>query len=74
MDIWVLETIHCAIRYDTAEGHVVVAETEEEARRIAADNCGDEGRQEWLSEERSTCVKVDTRSGSRLILRSFNAG
>jgi hypothetical protein len=72
MDIYLLERIG-GTDYDEAAGFVVVAESPDEARRLAAEQYGDEGSDTWLAPSRSTCKVIDsTRQG--VVLRDFRAG
>ena len=40
--------------YDMSFGFVVRAQTEDEARKMAAEKCGDEGRAAWIGRNHST--------------------
>lgn len=60
--------------YDTYSGHVVIAQSEELARKLCPNGC--EGQDVWLNPKRSTCVELvanDHNSG-RVILSSYHAG
>ncbi len=71
--------------YDKAFSHVVRAETEEEARKIAHENAGDENRGEfmcketskskaaWKDQKYSTCVELSADGEHGLILTDFHA-
>lgn len=59
--------------YDMANGFVVMAENEYNARRLASLECGDEGEDAWLLAEHSYCEEV-TGNDEQIILRSFHAG
>lgn len=71
--------------YDKAFGHVVRAETEEEAREIAHNNAGDENRGEFLGEKisktespwkdskYSTCIELVHEGESGLIITDFHS-
>lgn len=64
--------------YDEARGFVVAAESFGAARKIAANNAGDEGPLTWFDPNQATCDKLGTdltpNPVSRVILRDFNAG
>jgi hypothetical protein len=56
-------------------GAVVRAESEEQARRIAAERLpGDQPGDEFLRPDRSTCVPVEAEGEAGVVLSSFNAG
>lgn len=57
--------------YDKAFGFIILAKSEDEARKIASENCGDEGPDAWLSNNYSSCNVLDSHGSSRLILRDF---
>ena len=60
--------------YDKAFGFIVRAETETDARRIAAENHGDEGKYAWLEAEQSTCSELTAEgTAAEVILRDFAA-
>lgn len=63
-----------AVGYDEQQGCVVRATSEEDARRIAAANKGDEGDEVWLDPSLTTCEVVSGRGPRGLILRAYNAG
>ena len=63
--------------HDEACGFVVIAKDAREARRVASDDCGDEGPDLWLKARRSTCLELTPRSTggrSEVVLRDYNAG
>ena len=57
---------------DYAVRFVIRAKGAREARKIAADNCGDEGKEAWLNTRYSLCVPLrsDAKT-SRLICRDY---
>jgi hypothetical protein len=57
--------------YDKAFGHVVRAEDETDARRLAAKKNGDEGRDAWLNRNKSTCIELTTDGGAENIMTDF---
>jgi len=65
--------------YDAYFGHVVRAETEEEAREFCL--CGDEGVygaepgcNPWLDSTKTTCQELTQNGASGVVLSDFNAG
>lgn len=72
MKAWELHMIDRA-DWDCADAFVVVAETEDRARAIAAEQAGDEGAETWINSSLSACVELDA-SEERIVVRSFNAG
>ena len=61
--------------YDIADGFVIAAESHHQARKIAAQHCGDEGPGTWLDPKMSTCVVINpNRCSEGVILRDFHAG
>jgi len=57
--------------YDKAFGFVVCADSDENARWIAAGDCGDEGREAWLDPIKSTCKELKPSKTAGLIMRDF---
>ena len=57
--------------YDKAFGFVVRAETEEKARELASDRCGDEGRHAWLNSEYSTCIQLQEEGEEEVIIYEY---
>jgi hypothetical protein len=62
-----------ACGYDEYDAKVVRASNEGEARRIANEHVGDEGRI-WTNKDLVTCERIEPRGTSDVILASFNAG
>jgi hypothetical protein len=60
--------------YDCAHGFVVRAPDEEQARRLAARECGDEGPRFWIAQRHTKCVELLPEGDAKVILRDFNAG
>lgn len=58
-------------RYDTMDCIIVRAVSEQEARNIAADNCGDEGKSVWLDKTLTSCTEITGEGQSGVVLRSF---
>lgn len=77
MKLWLLRPINGAKEwkswYDKAFGHVVRAEDETEARELAASERGDEGRNAWLDNKKSTCVELSVDGKEEHIIRDFAA-
>ena len=74
---WLLEGTEAgwsSLDYDCAEGFVVQARSELEARGLAANEAGDEGHQFWLDYTKSSCIVLSTNGEAHVILRSFRAG
>lgn len=57
--------------YDKAFGFVVRAETEGEARAFAAADCGDEGRDAWMSYSRSSCEELSQEGDAGVIVQDY---
>jgi hypothetical protein len=66
------------IRYDECDAFVVQANGPKQARTLASERAGDEGRVVWINPSYSTCKVLGwaTRATAEaaVILRSFNAG
>jgi hypothetical protein len=67
--------------HDEADAFIIVASSANGARKLAADHCGDEGREPWLSRCDSVVAIVGHATGvydrlkdPTIVLRSFNAG
>ncbi len=61
-----------SVDYDSYSGHVVIANTEDEARKICP--YANEGNI-WVDKKGSTCVELGkTNNKAGLILSSFHAG
>jgi hypothetical protein len=58
--------------YDKAYGFVVAARDEEQARKIASEQSGDEGAGAWLDKKASTCKELKPRK-AEVIIRDFAA-
>jgi hypothetical protein len=58
--------------YDTNFGFVIAAETEEQARNIAAQEAGRELADAWLNPERSVCQELIAPEEPQIILRDFH--
>lgn len=75
MKLWLLNRTD-NIGYDEYAGYVIAAETENEARLIAAVNHADEGSEVWEGQLTCTaeCIADATNREAGIILESFNAG
>jgi hypothetical protein len=72
--------------WDSADGFVVRAESEEEARKIAGENAGleewdfeknepvDRGPEFWGDPKMTTCVRVGNEGERGVVLESYRAG
>ena len=61
--------------YDSNQGFVIIAEDEQEARKMAQNNICDEerfSRDFWLNNEFSTCKELEFKKG--IVLTDFHAG
>lgn len=61
-------------RYDMNYGFVVRAETESQARDLAAKKAGDETPIAWLGAEFSTCIELLPDGQPEIVLYDFHAG
>ena len=57
--------------YGKAFGFVVRAETEEEARKLASEDCGEEGKEAWVSGKYSGCMALRIEGKAKIIIRDF---
>lgn len=74
MPIWLLERFR-TIGYDEVEAMVIVAPSPYQARTLASQNSGDEGKDIWLDTHTVSCHLVkDKPKELRLVLKAFNAG
>lgn len=64
------------VGYDEVRSFVIVAASEDEARRMAADEAGDEGHYTWVDDRLTSCVSIGTAYDEvrSIVVRSFNAG
>lgn len=63
--------------WDVANGFVIRAPNEMDARRLAAEQAGDERAEFWLNPNESTCVDIleqPYNGQPEVLLRSFRAG
>jgi hypothetical protein len=73
MKLWLLERTD-AIGWDEFNSFVVRAETEDDARGVAAINAGDEGPGIWRDPITATCVLLHRFGEAGVVLGSFCAG
>lgn len=73
MRLWIL-SVRDVVGYDSYDAFVIRAETEDNARRMAASRAADEGEYTWLESDNSKCVSLSAEGEERIILGSFNAG
>lgn len=59
--------------YDKAVGFVVRASSESQARRLAAEQCGDEGDAVWLDPSQTSCEVIDKTGPAEILCRDYNA-
>lgn len=78
MRLWVIRWIaghkKWAGVYDMSYGHVVRAETESAARKLASRCFGDEGREVWLDPTATTCEELLADGEPTVILTDFLSG
>lgn len=74
--LWLLRRVNKpgAPIYDCADGFVVRAPSEPDARGLAAQSAGDEGADVWLSAEFSACHELQRAGDPEVVLHDFNAG
>ena len=72
MKIYLLERVDGA-DYDEYDAKVIRAKNEKQAREIANERTGDEGKI-WVDEKEVTCVVVPAAGEAEEILGSFKAG
>ena len=62
--------------YDVAEGMLVAAKTEAQARELAKSSAGDEGIATWANPQASTCEEIAKRTHklAGVLLVDFAAG
>lgn len=74
MNIYAIKRPFDEVNYDEQAGVVVVAQTEQAAREIAAMRPGDEGTKAWLNPTESECSLIGQSDlGPFLVLRDFRA-
>ena len=77
MKLWLLRPIEeisdWVPWYDKAFGHVVRAEDETDARKLAATEAGSEGEDAWLNSKKSTCVELRADGEAEYIIQDVAA-
>jgi hypothetical protein len=72
MKFWLLRPIPNASKafdqWDTVQGFVIRAKTEQEARLIANNSHGDEGEMAWLDDTITLCRALSTVGKAEIIL------
>lgn len=78
MKLWLLKRAETeVVGWDETRGVVVAAETEFDARELAATAAtrgGDERSDAWRSITRTTCVELVPGDVARVVIVDFNAG
>ncbi len=75
MKLYLLSTVEI-VGYDCFGSHMIVAKSEESARKLAAEIADDEDVDTWLNSQLSTCnrIKVNKLDAEEILISSFNAG
>jgi len=60
--------------WDCANGFVVRASTEDEARLLASTKAGDEGDDAWLNPKFTSCEPLNNDGETEIVLRDFLVG
>lgn len=63
--------------YDEVSAFVIIAASQDEARRMASDDAGDEGAYTWVDPADSSCEVLGTALPEAVpgpVVRSFHAG
>lgn len=61
-------------KWDVCEGFVIRASSPSQARKIAAENHGDEGSKTWLNSDCSTLHELKLEGNEGVILRDYCNG
>ena len=72
MKLWLLD-LGNKWDYDWVHGFVIRAETEAQARKLAASWAGDEGEAAWLRPENSTCEELLVQGDAEMLLRDVRS-
>lgn len=59
-------------KYDEHRAMAVVAQSEAQARELAAKGCHTEGPDEWLNPEKSSCETVNMGGEPRVVLVDYH--
>jgi hypothetical protein len=73
-DVGVIDGGKAPWGYDCSYAFIIRAETEEEARRFAAQQKGDEGEAVWLNPALTSCSELTADGEPGVILRDFLCG
>ena len=60
--------------WDEANGFIVRAMNEKEARELAASDCGSEGKEVWLDPKKTGCKVLQNVGETEIIMQDFCAG
>lgn len=74
MKLWLLKPKndeHWDPGYDKAHGFVIRADSERQARELAASKAGYEGKEAWFRPQYSTCFELTVEGPAGVILRDF---
>ena len=63
-----------SVDYEEYRAFVIKAQDEDEARQIASETNGTEGRGQWLNPSFSKCEELKEDGVSEIICSDFNAG
>jgi hypothetical protein len=78
MELWILRPHNSdedkRWEYDCVFGFIIQATMPSRARLIAADYCGDEGREVWLDPQTTSCKKLKATRTPGIVMRDFHAG
>jgi hypothetical protein len=73
MQLYLVERIG-STGYDEAAGFVIRADTPKDARKMAANEAGDEGPHTWMDTRYSTCKVLTGEGPAGIVLTDFLAG
>ena len=74
MKLWILRWAKGEGSWEEARGFVVRAGDEKSARDLAANKCGEEGREHWISPATSTCDELQQDGDPGIVIRDFQYG
>lgn len=60
--------------WDCSYGFMIRAESEEDARNMAAAECGDEGPESWTDSDLSTCDIISADGAAEVVMQDFLTG
>jgi hypothetical protein len=77
MRLWILRPVDEEMEpwapwFDCTFGFVIRGESESAARRLAAEQAGDEGGQAWLSPDSATCTELQADGSAEFIMSDYN--